>query len=80
MCIYLNFTVAMVTSKKLEISTCRGNSHFPLKYLFWNLLVFYVSSLSNLLNLLQNGQFFFYFQPILAAVSVTITTVKVKVI
>ena len=79
MCIYLNFTVAMVTSKKLEISTCRGNSHFPLKYLFGICLCSMLVSLSNILNLLQNGQFF-YFQPILAAVFVTITTVKVKVI
>ena len=53
---------------------CRDYSHNLLKYVFGICLCFILIPLLHVSNLLQNG----HFQPILAAIFVTIAAVKVE--
>ena len=56
---------------------CRDDSHHPLKYFFWYLHVLYINSSVTCLQFAPKWSFS-YFQPILAAIFVTIATVKVE--
>ena len=56
---------------------CRDNSHHLLKFFFWYLLVLYINSSVTCLKFAPKWPFS-YFQPILAAIFVTIATVKVE--
>ena len=56
---------------------CRDNSHYLLNFFFGICLCSILIPLLHVSNLLQNGHFS-YFQPILAAIFVTIATVKVE--
>ena len=65
------------TKKTFENIVCRDNSHHLLKYLFWYLLVLYINSPVTCLKFAPKWPLT-YFQPILAAIFVTIATVKVE--
>ena len=56
---------------------CRDNSHHLLIFSFWYLLVLYINSSVTCLKFAPKWSFS-YFQPILAAIFVTIATVKVE--
>ena len=55
----------------------RDKSHYLLTYFFWYLLVLYINSFVICLKFATKWTFS-YFQPILAAIFVTIATLKVK--
>ena len=65
------------TKTPFSIFTCRDNSHHLLKISFWYLLVLYINSSVKCLKFAPKWSFS-YFQPILAAIFVTIATVKVE--
>ena len=56
---------------------CRDNSHHLLFFFFWYLLVLYINSSVTCPKFAPKCSFS-YFQPILAAILVTIATVKVE--
>ena len=65
--------------KTFKYIVCRDNSHHLLKYkiFIWYLLVLYINSSVTYLKFAPKWSFS-YFQPILAAIFVTISTVKVE--